>query len=212
MTAAPQGFPKAGGGGAPGIADQGQGGVLTSYRTISGNKAGGNGPPTIFDRWGNMIYESSGYLPVSGVNVVLTRKSGGGVTQIKTDGKGNFTLGDLAPGDYAIELSGRSLEPAIDKLVGKQQPGGTGANGPAILIALLLPAVQAAREAGSRRADAPASAVLVERAFARGTPDQVVHIGLMIRQTRRAHNDQLGRRDRAGGRQPRWQTGGSAPH
>ena len=57
MTAAPQGFPTAGGGGAPGIADQGQGGVLTSYRTISGNKAGGNGPPAIFDRWGNMIYE-----------------------------------------------------------------------------------------------------------------------------------------------------------
>lgn len=40
-----------------------------------------------------------------------------------SDGPGSFYRDEVAPGEYAVEIDGSSLKPAIDKAAGKGQTG-----------------------------------------------------------------------------------------
>lgn len=100
------------------------------------------------------------------------------VAQTRTDGSGQFVFKDLAPGTYTIKIDGPSLMTAINKSsqpirsppsaaqvpprpnAGRPAPGnpvvadvnGGGKTDVVVSIGLLLPAVQAAREAARRAA------------------------------------------------------------
>jgi hypothetical protein len=102
--------------------------------------------------------------PIPGVDVIVRKNPHGIAMKLRTDGTGSFTLGELTPGEYVIELPGNSLRSAIDKLDAKQLPGGTGTGGnPSVSVALLLPAIQKVREAGSIRTNTP----IIEKDYAR---------------------------------------------
>ena len=74
--------------------------------------------------------------PVGGTPVGLERDPGNTlVTSVQTDGRGHFSFGKLAPGRYALKLSGKDISLPT---TGEAKPQ-------AILISLLLPAVQKAR-------------------------------------------------------------------
>ena len=120
---------------------------------------GGDGSESIFDRWGNLFVEQGKVAPIPGAGVVLTNKSGGSVLQTTTASDGTFTLGQLTPGVHEIALSGGTVN---DLTVRK-----AGGSPLEYLIALLLPAVQSAREASIAGGKASGPAMLVQHAFAR---------------------------------------------
>ncbi len=55
--------------------------------------------------------------PIPGVDIIVQKNPGGTIViQTHTDSNGSLTLRGLAPGDYVIEIDGRSLVAAMDKL------------------------------------------------------------------------------------------------
>jgi len=42
--------------------------------------------------------------PIPGVDIIVKKHPGGIVVQTKTDARGNFTIGTLAPGEYEIDV------------------------------------------------------------------------------------------------------------
>jgi autotransporter-associated beta strand protein len=143
------------GGGVPsGIFDQANAGTLTSYLRIPDTEL----TPDTF----------RSNRPLLDVAIVVKKHSGGNSLRVKTDGKGNTSIGKLLRGEsYDIQISGKDLEPALDRI-------GSGKTG-TFLVALLLPAVQQAREADR---SIPVSST--QRAFARGSKDQTIHLLLAI--------------------------------
>lgn len=86
----------------------------------------GNGSPS--------PQETAG-TPIQGTPVGLDHDPEGMVTSVKTNGRGVFSMGKLAPGRYILKLSGKDIS----------LPNTGGTNPQSILIGLLLPAVQKAR-------------------------------------------------------------------
>ncbi len=81
--------------------------------------------------------------PIPGIDIIVKKNPGGtAVTQTTTDAKGEFTLKDLEPGTYTVELVGKSLVAAT--AVPKARTGAPAASADgaiiAVLIGLLLPA------------------------------------------------------------------------
>lgn len=54
--------------------------------------------------------------PIPGVDIIVQKNPGGTIVHIQTDANGTLTLRNLAPGDYVIEIGGKSLVAAMDKL------------------------------------------------------------------------------------------------
>ena len=153
--------PTTSGGGVPsGIADQANAGTLTSYLRIPDTQLT---PGTL---------RSTERIP--GVDVIVKKNPGGNSLQLKTDGKGNASLGKLMRGaSYDIVISGKDLEPALDRIASGKTGGGTAQPQKIIgvLVALLLPAVQKVGTIPS----GPYS-----RVFARGSKDQAIHLSLAL--------------------------------
>jgi hypothetical protein len=144
---------------AQGIADQANAGNLSSYLRI---------PDTQFTPQPHDQDD-----PIPGIDVVVRKKPSGAALHLTTDGKGNASIGKLARGaSYDIQISGKDLEPALDRVAGGKSNGGT-AQPQHILIGLLLPAVQQVREASM-------TASPTERAFARGSKDQGIKLTIAI--------------------------------
>jgi hypothetical protein len=120
--------------------------------------------------------------PIPGIDVVVRKKPSGSAMKLQTDGKGGFTLGDLTPGEYVIELPVDSLRSAVDRLDAKQLPGGTGTSGaPSAGGAPSLPAVQQQREAGRIRVNFSNVGIgLVEHTFTGTTTGGTPHIQFTI--------------------------------
>jgi len=57
--------------------------------------------------------------PIPGVDVIVRKKPSGVPLHVRTDGAGSFSLDDLAPGEYAIEIDGSSLEPQLTRPAGR---------------------------------------------------------------------------------------------
>jgi hypothetical protein len=108
--------------------------------------------------------------PIPGIDVIVHKQPTGKGLHVTTDGKGTASIGKLARGEsYDIQIMGKDLEPALDRVAGGKTGGGT-AKPQQVLIALLLPAVQQARSI-------PASST--QRAFARGK-EQVIHLTIAM--------------------------------
>lgn len=54
--------------------------------------------------------------PIPGVDIIVKKHPGGIVARTRTDARGNFKLGDLAPGQYSIELQSFSWGASNAKL------------------------------------------------------------------------------------------------
>lgn len=146
--------------GTAGIADQANAGTLTSYLRIP------NTPSTANRQESN--------APIPGIDVVVKKKPSGVSLQIKTDAKGNASLGKLSPGaTYDLVISGKEIEPALDRIAGGKTNSGTAQPQKiiAVLVALLLPAVQKIETIPSE---------FSSRAFARGSKDQAIHLTLAV--------------------------------
>ncbi|MDP1748719.1 MAG: carboxypeptidase-like regulatory domain-containing protein [Reyranella sp.] len=107
--------------------------------------------------------------PIPGIDIIVQKKPGDVVVaRTTTDAKGEFTLKDLAPGKYTIEIDGKGLVAATAR---KGTSGGTPpGDGPpiiAVLVGLLLPAVQA-------RGGAPTPQTFHGKATARGMQIELV--------------------------------------
>jgi hypothetical protein len=61
--------------------------------------------------------------PIPGVDVIVRKNPHGSAMKLQTDRTGSFTLGELTPGEYVIELPVDSLRSAIDKLDAKRVAG-----------------------------------------------------------------------------------------
>ena len=137
MNGAPMGYPSAGntgGGAAPG----GKRDASLPQNSSS-----------IFDRWGNLFVEQGGVAPVSGASVISSTNANGSATQATTNERGFFPLGGARKAGGPAEAPTTAITinlPANPDLKGNTANWGTGTL-PSVLIALLLPAVQKAREA-----------------------------------------------------------------
>ena len=144
--------------------------ALPTTTTPKGFPTGGNVPTAI--------------NPIPGVDVIVKKNPHGIAMKLRTDGTGSFTLGELTPGEYVIELSGDSLRSAIDKLDAKRLPGGTRTSGaPSILVGLLLPAVQQTREADAIHTNKPIleeSDARIEHTFTGTTTGGTPHIQFTV--------------------------------
>lgn len=154
------------GGGVPtgsvqsGIADQANASTLTSYLRIPDTQL----TPGMF----------RSNRPLLDVAIVVKKHSGGNSLQVKTDSKGDASIGKLMRGEsYDIQISGKDLEPALDRIAGGKTNSGTAQPQKIIgvLVALLLPAVQKIGTIPSESSS---------RAFARGSKDQAIHLTLAV--------------------------------
>lgn len=102
--------------------------------------------------------------PIPGVDVIVRKNPGGiMVGQTTTDAKGEFTLKELPPGSFRVEIDGKSLVAATagKRTTGPGTPPGDGPPIIAVLVGLLLPAVQS-------RGAAPTPQTFHGKATARG--------------------------------------------
>ena len=107
--------------------------------------------------------------PIPSIGFIVHKQPTSKGLHVTTDGKGTASIGKLARGEsYDIQFSGKDLDQALNRVAGGKTGGG------AVLIALLLPAVQQAREARSM------SASSAEHSFARGSKDQAIHLTIAM--------------------------------